>query len=66
MLLHAMLMALSFAAEAPATQPAANTAVEVGSVAPDFTLTDSDGGIHKLSDLRGRKNVVLVFFRGTW
>jgi peroxiredoxin len=36
-------------------------AVEVGDVAPDFTLRDQDNNTVTLSELRGR-NVVLVFY----
>jgi peroxiredoxin len=36
--------------------------VEVGQEAPDFTLPDSEGGKTALSDFRGRKNVLLVFY----
>jgi peroxiredoxin len=32
--------------------------------APDFTATDSEGIIIRLSDYKGKKNVVLVFNRG--
>lgn len=35
------------------------------SIAPDFTLPDEEGNDVRLSDLRGRK-VVLVFYRGFW
>jgi len=34
----------------------------VGETAPDFTLKDQDGKEVRLSDFRGRKNVVLAFF----
>ncbi|GAA4143260.1 MULTISPECIES: peroxiredoxin [Actinomadura] len=37
-------------------------AVEVGDSAPDFELKDQHGTPVKLSDYRGRKNVVLVFY----
>lgn len=40
--------------------------VQVGEVAPDFTLHAPDGSSHGLSELRGKKNLVLIFFRGTW
>jgi cytochrome oxidase Cu insertion factor (SCO1/SenC/PrrC family) len=40
--------------------------VKVGQPAPDFTLEDSDGKNVTLSDYRGKKNVVLVFYRGHW
>ena len=31
---------------------------------PDFSLEDETGKAYKLSDYRGKKNVVLVFYRG--
>jgi peroxiredoxin len=37
-------------------------AVEIGDVAPDFELKDQHGSPVKLSDRRGSKNVVLVFY----
>ncbi len=37
-------------------------AVEVGDQAPDFELKDQHGTPVKLSDFRGSKNVVLVFY----
>ncbi len=40
--------------------------VKVGQPAPDFTLEDSDGKNISLTDYRGKKNVVLVFYRGHW
>lgn len=40
--------------------------VSVGTVAPDFTLETREGSHLTLSDLRGKKNVVLVFYRGHW
>ena len=36
--------------------------VEIGSEAPDFTLPNQFGEQVKLSDFRGKKNVVLVFY----
>lgn len=37
-------------------------AVDVGQQAPDFELKDQHGTPVKLSEFRGRKNVVLVFY----
>jgi peroxiredoxin len=37
-------------------------AVEVGNLAPDFQLKDQHGSPVTLSGLRGKKNVVLVFY----
>lgn len=38
--------------------------VALDQVAPHFTLSDFLGRIVSLSDLRGQKNVLLVFNRG--
>jgi hypothetical protein len=40
--------------------------VAVGTVAPDFSLETMTDDTLTLSDLRGDKNVVLVFYRGHW
>jgi cytochrome oxidase Cu insertion factor (SCO1/SenC/PrrC family) len=39
-----------------------HTSLKVGDVAPDFTLPDNNNKPVKLSDFRGKKNVVLAFF----
>ena len=61
-------------AQQPAAQPAATPAarpqgpqmpkthLKVGDPAPDFTLPDTKGQPVKLSDFRGKKNVVLAFY----
>lgn len=47
----------------PATPPTApKTHLKVGQAAPDFTLPDTAGKPLKLSDFRGKKNVVLAFY----
>lgn len=48
----------------PATLGAAEltTKVKVGEEAPDFTLPDQNNKPVKLSDFRGKKNVVLAFY----
>ncbi|MFC8366561.1 MULTISPECIES: peroxiredoxin [unclassified Streptomyces] len=37
-------------------------AIQVGDKAPDFELKDNHGATVKLSDFRGRKNVVVLFY----
>jgi len=40
--------------------------VRAGRPAPDFSLASLDGSVVTLSDFRGERNVVLVFYRGHW
>ena len=40
--------------------------VKVGDVAPDFSLESLAGPVVTLSTFRGKKNVILVFYRGWW
>jgi cytochrome oxidase Cu insertion factor (SCO1/SenC/PrrC family) len=46
--------------------PADLERVKVASAAPDFTLEDTEGRSVTLSQFRGKKQVVLVFYRGYW
>jgi cytochrome oxidase Cu insertion factor (SCO1/SenC/PrrC family) len=52
----------------PSPQPAAaqpqppKTHLKVGQPAPEFALTDTAGKPVKLSDFKGKKNVVLAFY----
>src|SRR6266478_3653729 len=46
--------------------PGTPTALHVGERAPDFTLPDATGRPVSLADYRGKKPVVLVFYRGYW
>lgn len=40
--------------------------VAVGTAAPDFSLRTLAGDTLTLSDFRGEKEVILVFYRGHW
>jgi cytochrome oxidase Cu insertion factor (SCO1/SenC/PrrC family) len=55
---------LSIVQSGPAAAQSApqHTSLKVGDVAPDFTLPDNNNKPVKLSDFRGKKNVVLAFF----
>jgi cytochrome oxidase Cu insertion factor (SCO1/SenC/PrrC family) len=59
----ALTILLAFTAVAIAQQPAPpKTHLKVGEAAPEFSLTDTNGKPVKLSDYRGKKNVVLAFY----
>lgn len=40
----------------------ATTSPKVGDYAPDFSLVDVSGNVVRLSDFKGKKNVVLIFY----
>ncbi len=40
--------------------------LKVGDTAQDFTLENLDGNGITLSDLREKKNIILVFYRDQW
>jgi len=56
-----MAFALSAFGQAAAPTPPPMT-LKVGDMAPDFNLPSTAGGRVKLSDFRGKNNVVLAFF----
>lgn len=61
-------LATAASAQQPAQQPAqpapavAKSPLRVGDMAPDFTLPDNNFKPVKLSDYRGKKNVILAFY----
>ena len=61
-----LLAAAALAFAASAAEPGRAKPVAVGETAPDFTLTDQSGRSHSLSAERGKRPVVLVFYRGYW
>lgn len=40
--------------------------VEPGNPAPEFALPDQDGNTTKLSDFKGKRDLLLIFVRGDW
>ena len=66
LVLLAAMPATLAAADEPNLPPADLERVKEGVVAPDFTLEDLDGKPVTLSSFRGKKKVVLVFYRGYW
>jgi len=61
----------AMAQQPPAKAPRAeatprNKPVQIGEMAPDFTLEDEGGRKVQLAAARGKMPVVLVFYRGWW
>jgi cytochrome oxidase Cu insertion factor (SCO1/SenC/PrrC family) len=62
-LLVFFLVAVPFVQAQQQPAPAAPvTSLKVGDPAPDFTLPDTSNKPVKLSDFKGKKNVVLAFY----
>ena len=61
-LLALLTLAVTVAAFGQATPVAQTPKLKVGDMAPDFTLSDTAGQKVKLSDFRGKSNVVLAFY----
>jgi thioredoxin-dependent peroxiredoxin len=61
-LLLSLVLLLVLSVVALAQQPPPKTHLKVGDPAPDFTLRATDGKTYKLSDFKGKKNVVLAIY----
>ncbi len=59
--LGALLLTAYLAAYAQQPTPP-KTHLKVGQPAPDFTMRGTDAKTYKLSDFKGKKNVVLAFY----
>lgn len=46
--------------------PADTGRVQPGDAAPDFSLASYADGVITLSEYRGQKDIILVFYRGWW
>lgn len=62
LIMAAIIFTLAIDGFGQASPAAPMTKLKVGDAAPDFTLTDTAGKEIKLSDFRGKKNVVLAFY----
>lgn len=62
LILFSLLMSVCAVVAFAQPPQAPQTKLKVGDLAPDFSLSDTTGNKVKLSDFRGKKNVVLAFY----
>ena len=62
LVIAAISAAFALATFGQGTSAVSPSKLKVGDIAPDFTLTDTAGTKVKLSDFRGKNNVVLAFY----
>jgi len=58
----ALLAVVTVTALAQQPKPPVKTHLKVGDKAPEFSLRATDGNTYKLSDFKGKKNVVLAIY----
>ena len=57
-----VLLALAFLANCASTGSSPESSPNVGDFAPDFSVVDVSGNEVRLSDFKGKQNVVLFFY----
>jgi peroxiredoxin Q/BCP len=57
-----MILAITLLAGGPAPSLAQSAGLQVGDMAPDFTLQASDGNTYTLADFRGEQAVVIAWY----
>ena len=60
--LSLIFLIFGFLVSCTSTGPSPELSPKVGDNAPDFSLLDVSGNQVKLSDFKGEKNVVLIFY----
>jgi cytochrome oxidase Cu insertion factor (SCO1/SenC/PrrC family) len=60
--LSLIFLIFGFLVSCASTGPSPELSPKVGKNAPDFSLLDVSGNQVKLSDFKGKKNVVLIFY----
>ena len=61
-----LLLSFALAQSEPDTVNYDDITIKLGSIVPNFSAQDATGRIRQWIDLNGKKNLVLVFYRGYW
>jgi cytochrome oxidase Cu insertion factor (SCO1/SenC/PrrC family) len=57
-----ILVVFAFLVNCASTGQSPGQSPEVGDIAPEFSLVDVSGRVVNLTDFKGKKNVVLIFY----